>query len=707
MNHVGSFALLLAFGTAIAGAFAAAIALAGNHRLAAVARNALYATCFLSVLATGRLLAALVEHDFSLNYVWQFSSTDMPTYYLVTSLWGGHAGSLLFWLALLSVYSAAVAFFHRRVREGTLMAGVHLTLLLLQGFFLFLLNFVPDSMPFELLPVPVGAELPVEGNGLNPLLQDPVMAIHPPSLYVGFVGLAIPFAFAMGALVSGRMGIEWIRLSRWWTILAWSFLTGGIILGGFWAYRELGWGGYWAWDPVENSSLLPWLAATAFLHSVIVTEKYRMLKVWNVALIYLAFALTIFGTFLTRSGFVSSVHTFAESDAMNVVFLSFLGITFLILVGLVIYRRKELRSENRIHSFLSREFMFLLNNLVFVSLTFIVFTFTIWPTLTQYIAIKAPEFAARHDLVKQSIGSTAYDVWTAPFFLILVLLTGLGTATSWKTTSSERLLRGLAVPGAIGLAVGALAIWLLPRLLLQPLGWTEWKAILSYVLFAFVLAVTIREFVIAIRARRRGHGEGFFEALSNVYTKNHRRYGGYLVHIGVVFIVAGITSQRGFQQESLHSFRKGETFTFAGFDLRYEDYKEFREENMSIRQATVSVARSEAPDQSIGTIRTQHRVYDSHPEQTMTEVGYLTTHHRTSNLYLVLAGVPDRGFTPVKVYFNPLVNLIWAGAVFMVANCFLLLVPWPTIGSALRARRLRKRPENRIEEAVGRRRQSV
>ncbi|MBI4615345.1 MAG: heme lyase CcmF/NrfE family subunit [Planctomycetes bacterium] len=702
MRPDGAILLEMGLATSVAGILCGAAGIAlRRYRLAAVARNAIYANAFLVVVATLVLMTAFFEHDFSLLYVAQHSASDLPTFYMVTALWGGHAGSLLFWLALLCLYSTAVAFVHRRDREGMLLPAVHVVLLALQAFFLYVLAYVEGSQPFE----PSGGLVP-EGAGLNPLLQDPVMAVHPPALYLGFVGMSVPFAFAMGALVSGRLGVQWIRLSRWWTIFGWSFLTLGIILGGFWAFRELGWGGYWAWDSVENSSFLPWLTATAFLHSVIVTEKYRMLKVWNMVLIFLTFALTIFGTFLTRSGFLESVHTFAENKELGETFLWFLAGWFLLWAGLVAVRWSRLRSENRMDSFLSREFAFLANNLVLVALAGIVWTLTVWPSLSGKLEHSFPDLGIR----QMTIGPATFSRLTAPFFLLLLLLTGLGTGLSWRATSGGRLFRAFALPLAAGLLVAGAFAWVLPSIVRRPLELGDVQPVAAYGFAALVLWVTGAEFVRGVKARRKAQKEGLFAAAFALYARNHRRYGGYLVHVGTCFVILGITTHWNYQVEVSGVARRGEPLEVAGFALRYGgEHEEFDRENTRVYQATLEIVDLRAPGEPVlGTIGPE-RLHYTHPDQWMTEVAYHSTHFASSNLYVVLAGFPDRTKVPLQAYFNPLVNLIWGGAAFFLLQAYLLLLPWDRIHRALKARKLGRaeRVERRIEEEITRRKRGA
>ncbi|MCL4244566.1 MAG: cytochrome c biogenesis protein CcsA, partial [Candidatus Dadabacteria bacterium] len=459
MAETGYISVLVAFVLSIYVVFASVYgAKSGRRDFTDSARNAALAIFFLLLIATLALLHSLVNLDFSLKYVAMNTSTDLPVVFRLTSLWAGQAGSLLLWALVLSTYTALVVM-QTRGKSRELMPYVIATLGAIAIFFTFIVAFVES--PFERLPV-----APLEGRGLNPILQNAYMAIHPVTLYLGYVGVAVPFAFGMGALLSGRLGDEWIRYSRKWTLFAWTFLSIGLILGARWAYLELGWGGYWAWDPVENAAFMPWLAATAFVHSVMIQERKGMLKKWNMSLIILTFFLSIFGTFITRSGVISSVHSFAQSD-IGPLFLGFIAFILLFSFSMFLYRIKDLESENRFDSILSRESAFIFNNLLFLGAAFAVFLGTIFPIMSEAITGE-----------KILVGPPYFNKVNSPIALALVLLMGVGPLISWRKASRENLFKNFFVPSVIAIVTGVL---------LFALGVGDVYALLAYSLSAFVL----------------------------------------------------------------------------------------------------------------------------------------------------------------------------------------------------------------------------
>src|ERR1700736_5621926 len=469
------------------------------------ARHAIWAMCAMVTIAVVVLWISLLRSDFSLEYVAAYSSTTLPTVYKVTSLWGGQQGSLLFWTWLLSIFTSIAAFQNRRRNPEiapyalAVLAGVAI-------FFLFMLNFV--TRPFDLL-----ATIPREGSDLNPLLQNYWMAIHPPSLYTGYVSASVPFAFGAAALISGHLDDSWIRSTRRWAIFSWFFLTLGNLFGARWAYEVLGWGGYWAWDPVENAAFMPWLVMTAYLHSVMIQERKDMLKVWNLALIGMAFMLTLFGTFLTRSGVISSVHSFTQSG-LGPYFLTFLIVVVAAYTALLTSRVRDLKSPAEFESYLSREAAFLFNNLMLVGIAFAVFWGTIFPVISE--AVRG---------VKITVGPPFFNKVNGPLALGLVFLMGVGPLIAWRRTSPQTMLRTFLAPLTMGVSAGVVVF---------AMGLRQWYVLTALSLAAFALGTVVVEFRRGVSARRHLVHETPARALVNLVAKNNRRYGGYILPLGGV-----------------------------------------------------------------------------------------------------------------------------------------------------------------------------
>ncbi|MFQ5793111.1 MAG: heme lyase CcmF/NrfE family subunit, partial [Acidobacteriota bacterium] len=512
MVELGRFALVLAMVGATYSAGAALLSIRRRDaRYLRSAENGVLGLAGLLTLASLVLVQALLNHDFTLRYVAEHTSRDLAPLYSVTAFWAGQSGSLLFWVLVLSWFSAAVVLQNRRSNRD-LMPYVSATLIAVELFFIGLLVFVTN--PFEKL-----AATPPDGAGLNPLLQNHGMIFHPPALYLGYVGFTVPFAFALGALVTGKLDARWIVTTRRWTLFSWFFLGLGILLGAQWAYLELGWGGYWAWDPVENASLLPWLTATAYLHSVMIQEKKGMLKVWTLSLIILTFALCIFGTFLTRSGVISSVHSFARSS-LGPLFLSFLALALGVSLGLLLYRLPRLSSEHRLDGLLSRESSFLFNNLILVGLAFTVLWGTMFPVISEWLAG-----------AKMSVGPPFFNRVSLPLGLALLLLTGLCPLIAWRRATLANFKRNLMLP----MGAGAVA-----AVVLVTAGLREPAAVGFFAGGIFVTWSIVAEFLRGTRARQSISGESFFLAFCRLVGRNKRRYGGFLVHLGMVVMLAGI-----------------------------------------------------------------------------------------------------------------------------------------------------------------------
>ena len=542
---VGTAALAVAFGTALYAVAAGVYAgVTGRREVAVSARRAVYALVALLVLAMALLEAAYMRSDFSFALVAQNSSTDTPTFYKLTAMWSSQAGSLLLWVFLLSVFSSAVLFLTRhRLREiapwATAVLGA------VASFFLYLMVFAEN--PFATLASP-----PVEGAGLNPLLRHPAMMFHPPLLYTGYVGFTIPFAFAMGALITRRTGADWIRATRRFALVAWTFLGLGILLGSLWSYSELGWGGYWAWDPVENASLMPWLTGTAFIHSIMVQEKRGMLRTWNVSLIIVTFMLALLGTFLVRSGILDSIHAFGEST-LGTKFLVFISVSLVASVLLVVWRREDLRSDARIDALLSREVFFLLNNLVLLLICVVIFWGTFFPLISE--AITGTE---------ESVGPPFFNGIIAPIALVLVALSAIGPLLTWRRNTFASLRRAFLVP----LGVAALAFVLL--LAFTSAG-DSVTALVMFALAAFVLGVVAQEFFRGARARRTMTGESPPVALSRLVGRNRRRYGGYIVHVGIAVLFLGVAGSSSFNEQKDVRLEPGETVRIKDYEVTYRE----------------------------------------------------------------------------------------------------------------------------------------
>jgi cytochrome c-type biogenesis protein CcmF len=549
MSEFGRLVLTFALGLGIYNLIAAT---AAGRRfstpLLTSARNGLLGVAVLMTGAVVTLLLALLTHDFSIRYVAENSSLEMPRIFIFTALWGGQAGSLLFWAWMLSVFGALAVWVHF-YSEVRLIPWVIAVISTVQVFFLVVLNFLTN--PFEKLPV----VLP-NGRGLNPLLQDPGMLFHPPLLLSGYMSWSIPFAFATAALITGRLDREWLTVTRAWAMLAWLIQGAGLIVGGWWAYHVLGWGGYWGWDPVENVALLPWLVGTAFIHSLMVQERRGMLKLWNFGLIIAAFNLSIFGTFIVRSGVLTSVHSFAQSS-VGPAFFTFLGMSVVASVALVIHRLPVLRAQGDFESLLSREAAFLLNNLLLVGIAFATLWGTVFPLLSE---------AVRGE--KLTVGPPFYNQVNGPLLLALVLLMGVGPLLGWRKTGLRVLLRDLLGPALFGLGVIAG---------LYTAGIRLAEALLGFWAVAFVAGTVFLEFYRAVRVRRRAMAEGVLTALLRVIGRNRRRYGGYIVHLGILILAVGVIGSNFFRLEREFTVRPGETFSLGRYTLRFEQVGEWTE----------------------------------------------------------------------------------------------------------------------------------
>lgn len=651
MSDLGSAAVLLSlFVTLYALAASVASAKTGSVALSRSAENAILSVSFLLLVAVGCLVHELVTLDFSLRYVALNTSTDLPVVYRVTALWAGQSGSLLLWSLVLSLYMSFSV-----LRSSNLGVGPYVNAVLCSValFFLFLVAYIED--PFEKLGLAVN-----EGRGLNPILQNAYMAIHPLTLYVGYVGITVPFAFGMGALISGNLGSEWIRNSRKYALFSWTFLSVGLLLGARWAYLELGWGGYWAWDPVENAAFMPWLTATAFLHSVMIQERRRMLRKWNLILLIVTFFLSIFGTFITRTGIVSSVHSFARSD-IGPPFVGFMVFVLVFSFALLAYRSKELRSERGFESALSRESAFLFNNLLFLGAAFAVFLGTIFPILSEAITGK-----------KILVGPPYFNAVGVPMGLVLILLMGVGPLVSWGKSSSANLARNFLFPAASGAVV---------LVALVAAGMREPIALITFSICGFVTSTVFVEYFRGMRVRTR-RGENPVSALANLVSRNRRRYGGYVVHLGIVLLVVGITASSVFVTQREVVLEKGDSFFLGGYELVFTELRRFSNDAKDGVSAELSVERN---GRNVGVMRPEKNVYKYEGNREInqeTEVALRSTFR--DDLYLILSQVGERGEVSVRALLNPMVNWIWAGGAVVVFGA--LVIMWPDGGRKRRRR---------------------
>ncbi|HEV7919066.1 MAG TPA: heme lyase CcmF/NrfE family subunit, partial [Solirubrobacterales bacterium] len=542
---LGHVCIVTAFAVAI---YAAAAGLygarTGKRAWAISARRATYAIALLAITSFVVLERAYINSDFSFSLVAQNSSTTTPLFYKLTAIWSSQGGSLLLWVLVLSIFSSAVLFSTRNTHRQV-APYANAVLGTIAAFFLALMVFVPDANPF------LGSSpVPVEGNGLNPLLRHPSMMFHPPMLYSGYVGFSIPFAFAVGALITRRVDASWIRSTRKFALLAWTFLSIGILLGARWSYSELGWGGYWAWDPVENASLLPWLVGTAFIHSIMVQERRGMLKVWNVSLIAATFTLAILGTFLVRSGILDSIHAFGEST-LGVPFLIFIAVIVLGSTALIISRLPDLRSKHRLDSLLSREAIFLLNNLLFVGLAAVVFWGTFFPLISEALTGE-----------KASVGGPWFGRYITPIAIALVLVSGIGPVIPWRRMSRTRAVVLFTAP-VLAAAAAFVGVGVIAGLL------DSLTASLTFGAAAFSLTVVAREFYRGARARQSIEGGALLPALGRLVSRNRRRYGGYIVHTGIALLLVGVAASSAFNTTVERSVKKGETIKVGDYDVTY------------------------------------------------------------------------------------------------------------------------------------------
>ena len=651
MDLFGSFALLLAFACALYAIVAGIIAIrTRNPLIQKSARNAGIAVCLLVMIGTLSLFYLFLTDDFSVSYVAGHSNRDLESFFKVAALWSGQEGSLLFWSFLLAGYTFFVLLTNRG-KHPELMPYVGVILAGVQTFFLILNVFVVS--PFQVL-ASAGADgvmrlvaMP-DGRGLNPLLQYPEMVAHPPTLYMGYVGFAVPFAFALAALLGRYPGEKWIHITRKWTMIAWCFQSAGVLMGAHWAYAVLGWGGYWAWDPVENASLMPWLTGTAFLHSVMMQEKRGMLKVWNVWLVFSTFLLCILGTFLTRSGIVSSVHAFAQSS-IGPWFVGFMLLVLAVCIWAFFKNRDYLKSDNQLDSMVSRESSFLFNNLILLAACFAVLWGTLFPVISEWV-----------QGTKISVGPPFFNKVNIPIGLFLLFLTGVGPLLAWRRTSVDSLKRNFGWPLAGGLAVGAIA-W--------PLGFKDFYALLCLILSVFVILTIFGEFLRGAMVISARSGMNIFSAVGQLTMRNTRRYGGYVVHFGMVLIFVGI-SGAAFNQDKQMEMGPGSRMDIGAYTMNLQTFTERPAKNYSAERATIEVLKGGQP---LITLFPEKRFFPSN-EMSGTMVAIYST--LKEDLYVVYAGrSPENNQPIIHAYINPLVKWIWLGGLIVVLGTGLALLP--------------------------------
>jgi cytochrome c-type biogenesis protein CcmF len=639
---IGALSLWLALLLALFGMVAAPAGARPDRRgWLGAARGAVLAHFMLVTLAVILLEAALLSNDFSIAYVAHNTSVGTALMYKISGLWGALEGSLLLWSWMLTACSALVVVLYAR-RHTDLMPWVISSLLAVSSFFLFVMTVI--SSPFQTLP-----QIPPDGRGLNPLLENPGMAFHPPTLYLGYVAFTVPFAFAIAALVTGRLGAEWITTTRRWTVAAWWFLTAGILLGAWWAYQVLGWGGYWAWDPVENASLLPWLTGTAFLHSVMIQERREMLKVWNISLIILTFALTLFGTFLTRSGIITSVHAFAGAPAVGTTFLAFIAVVLLVSFGMVAARSEQLGSQNQLESLVSRESAFVLNNVVLLGATFSVLFGTVYPLVSEMLRG-----------VKASVGAPYFNFVNFPILAVVLALMGIGPLIAWRRASLDHLRRNFLWPAVAALAIVAgLAV----------AGVRQGYVLVIVALCTFVIATMAYDLARGIGARQTTDG-GRAAAAWQLLVRNHRRYGGFVIHLGVVVLFLGVAASSGYGTHLETTVSKGDSVHIGRYRL---DYTGIAQQPGGTHTAIVAAFDVRNSDHVVGRLEPAKLFYPVQ-QQPLTRVAIRSTWKE--DLYVILTDFAGDGSSvTVKAMVNPLLGWLWAGGLIITAGTVWALLP--------------------------------
>ena len=661
MNLVALFGTCVLLVTLVVTTFAGSAAVAGarlgSGRLVRSSIYGAYAACALLTLASAMIFFAILSNDFSIKYVHHNADAGMPWIYKLTSYWGGLDGSMMFWAWLLSIFSA-IAIRSNRERHRELMPYVVAILMAILDFFVILVVFY--KRPFDTFLT----DAPLVGKGLNPILQDPYMATHPPSLYTGYVSASIPFAFGMAALISGHLDDSWLQSVRRWMLLCWYFLSQGLILGSLWAYHVLGWGGYWGWDPVENAGFLPWFTATAFLHSMIIQERRGMMKVWNVSLVILTFLLTMVGTFMTRSGIVQSVHAFGADSELAARFLAWIGICSVFSFGYLIYRLPLLRSRGELDSWVSREFAFLVNNWVLLGSALFILVATLFPTLSEAVTG-----------TRVTVGPPFFNKWMTPMGLILLTLTGVGPLIAWRQASRDLLWRQFRWPllaGALTAAVIALAVpasrartaFLHDKIQLP-------VALVCFAIAGFVFVCIAQEFYRGARARQASTKLDLFTSLVGLVSRNKRRYGGYLIHIGIVFMFIGFAGQ-AYQKENDVTLDKGQTTELGRYKVRYDSFRSWTDPQKEVVEVHLTIFESGREVGVLEPAKWAYRGHEEEPPRTMVTI----RESPREDLYIILNGIDgDSGLASIKVIVNPLVNWVWFGFMILIIGTAVAFMP--------------------------------
>ncbi len=640
LSDAGYIALILALGAALYGCAASLLgARLTIAPLTASGRNATYAVALLLAMTASILVYSFISQDFGLRYVTLHSSTTMPWYYTLSAFYAGQEGSLLYWSTLLAAFGGATIFFMHR-RYPALMGYANGVILANLSFFLIVLVFFTN--PMARLP----ATMP-DGVGLNPLLQDPGMLIHPPMLLAGYMSWTIPFSIAIAALATGRVGVEWTRALRTPTLIAWSIQSAGLILGGWWAYHVLGWGGYWGWDPVENVAFLPWLTGTAFLHSVMVVERRGKLKLWALGLVFATYLLAIFGTFIVRSGILSSVHNFAESDVGGL-FLGYFAAAMALPLILLLWRLPRIRDEEGFEAVFSRESGFLFNNLLFVSIAFATFWGTVYPMVSEALGNQ-----------RLTVGAPFYEKVNGPLFLGLLLLMGVGPLLAWRKSSGKALWRNLRAPATVGL-VTALVLVPLLRDVIAPIAFGA---------CAFTLMTVALEYTRGIRTRRATTRESYPAAVSGLISRDRRRYGGYLVHLAIIVLGIGLIGSTAFQSATEVNLLRGESVALNDYTITYLGTVQIQEPN---RQVFGSRLEIQEDGRNVGELLPVTQVYPNFETQPTNRVAVRSTWRH--DLYIFQAGFDDESAT-FAIFVNPLMSLVWVGSSMIFLA--LLISAWP------------------------------
>ncbi len=653
-SDIGIIALILALGFAVYTVIVAVVgAVRSAPRLVTSAKHGLLVVTFFLLLASVALIVSFLIHDFGVNYVAEHSDLSMQWYYVSAAFYAGQEGSLLYWAVTLALFSTLFVVTSKRAPVA-LVPYVIATLMSIEIFLLIVLTTVTN--PFTRSTI-----APHDGVGLNPLLMDPGMLVHPPTLLMGYMSFALPFAFAVAAMITGQLSSDWLRSIRRWMLASWTLQTAGLLLGAWWSYHVLGWGGYWSWDPVENAALLPWLTATAFLHSTMVQERRGMLKVWNLFLVIMSFALSVFGTFEARSGLINSVHSFAYSD-IGTYFLVFLIIVIVFSSALFFFRLPSLRAEQEFDSVISREGVFLLNNLLLVGIAFAVLWGTLFPLISE---------AFRNQTM--TVGAPFYDQVVGPLTVVLVLAMGIGPLLGWRRTSSSALWRNVSIP----IVAAALCAVLLPIC-----GITNVEANIGFSVCAFTAGAIFYELWRGARVRH-SHGEPYGKAVFMLFRRYRQRYGGYVVHLGLILLVAGIVGSSFFQQEKDASLTPGQDMSIGGYSFTFLGNIDAKDSSNETVSAQVQIWRD---GQMLSYAYPGRVTYTNYPTQPTSTIVIKT--YRGTDVYIYLADWQGASIAKLSIFINPLVSWVWGGGVLMILGG--ILCWWPSRRRSLAAARAPK-----------------